>query len=321
MNNQTISEVETHKHLGIFISNDCTWHTHIKHITEKAWKRVNIMKKLKFLLDRKALETIYLSFIRPLLEYGNVVWSNAAQYELDELDKIQTECARISSGCTRLVSIESLNAEMNWESLSYRRYIQRMVLFYKIQNDLAPEYLSSRIPQQINNRYNLRNSSDIPGIYARTSSYFNSFCPTAIREWNILSQTIKGQSTVSSFKYQFKKNNRKTPIFYYHGDRKYQVLHTRLRTKCSALNHHLFLKNITDTPLCACGQIENNQHYFFTCVNYDRQRHILMQSLQLLQAPFELETLLFGNNNLSDQTNSQLFSHVHTYIKNTKRFN
>ena len=52
MNNESIKEVTHHKHLGLFLSNDGTWHEHIDYITSKAWQRVNIMRKLKFLLDR-----------------------------------------------------------------------------------------------------------------------------------------------------------------------------------------------------------------------------------------------------------------------------
>ena len=76
MSNQEITEVNFHKNLGIFFSNDCTWHKHIDYIKEKAWKRVNIMRRLKFQLDRKTLEKIYTSFIRPVLECGNEIWAN-----------------------------------------------------------------------------------------------------------------------------------------------------------------------------------------------------------------------------------------------------
>ena len=44
MQNQLITEVDTHKHLGIHFSSDGTWHYHIRYITEKAWTRINIMK-------------------------------------------------------------------------------------------------------------------------------------------------------------------------------------------------------------------------------------------------------------------------------------
>ena len=73
MQSQQISEVETHKHLGIFLSSDCTWHTHIDYIKNKAWNRIHIMRKLKFKIDGKSLEIINTTFIRPILEYADVI--------------------------------------------------------------------------------------------------------------------------------------------------------------------------------------------------------------------------------------------------------
>ena len=81
MQNHQINEVDSHKHLGIYLSNDCTWHEHVNYIKEKAWFRINVMRKLKFKLDRKSLEIIYTAFIRPLLEYGDVIWDNCTEYE------------------------------------------------------------------------------------------------------------------------------------------------------------------------------------------------------------------------------------------------
>ena len=59
------------------------------------------MRKLKFELDRQFLETIYLTFIRPVLEYANVIWDNCTHYEKEELEKMQNEAARI--GTTKLL--------------------------------------------------------------------------------------------------------------------------------------------------------------------------------------------------------------------------
>ena len=63
MHNQQLTEVTSHKHLGLQISKDCTWHEQIEYIKEMAWFRIYIMRKFKFLLDRKSLVTIYFSFI------------------------------------------------------------------------------------------------------------------------------------------------------------------------------------------------------------------------------------------------------------------
>ena len=81
MQNHQIYEVDFHMYLGLHFSNECTWHQHISYIKEKAWFRINVIRKLKLKLDRKSLETIHIAFIRPLLEYRDVIWDKCAQYE------------------------------------------------------------------------------------------------------------------------------------------------------------------------------------------------------------------------------------------------
>ena len=53
------------------------------------------MKALKFLLNRKSLERMYFSFIRPLLEYADVVWDNINDALKHDLESVQNEAARI----------------------------------------------------------------------------------------------------------------------------------------------------------------------------------------------------------------------------------
>ena len=143
MNQELINEVTSHKHLGLFFSDDWSWHEHFDYMKSKAWFRINIMRKLKFKLDKKSLQIIYSFFIRPLLEYADVVWDNCMQNENKELEKIQNEAARIVTGFTKLVSIHSLLQETGWETLASRRKKHKFILFFKMQNGLSPDYLSS----------------------------------------------------------------------------------------------------------------------------------------------------------------------------------
>ena len=85
MNDEPIKEVTSHKHLSIFFSNDGSWHQHIDYITSKAWARLNIMRKLIFILDRQSLVIIYTSINIPVLEYADVVWDIWTQYEINAL--------------------------------------------------------------------------------------------------------------------------------------------------------------------------------------------------------------------------------------------
>ena len=321
MQNHLISEVDVHKHLGLYFTNDCTWHNHINYIKEKAWHRLNIMRKLKFKLDRKSLETIYLTFIRPLLEYGDVIFDNCTQYEKQELDKIQNEAARIATGTTKLVSLATLYNEICWETLELRRYNHKLTLFYKMMHNITPLYLSSLVPQSVSNlsRYNLRNSNDLQTIDARTNQFYNSFLPSSVRAWNNLSVEAKQCESVNSFKCLLQKEKKTVPKHYYTGCRKGQILLTRLRTNCSSLNFDLFVKNISDSPLCLCGSIENAQHFFFHCTMYQAQRNELINAISPYQYP-SLNLFLYGDLSMPQDVNSMIFEKVYKYIISTKRF-
>ena len=132
MNNTQIQEVDTHKHLGITFANDGTWHKHIEDITKKAWTRINVLRSLKFTLDRQSLDTLYKTFIRPTLEYADIVWDNITQADEQVLEKIQIEAARIITGATRLVSLNNLYKESGLETLKSRRRQHKLVHFYKM---------------------------------------------------------------------------------------------------------------------------------------------------------------------------------------------
>ena len=107
MNYQIVTAVENHKHLGVVFQSNRTWYEYLNMIISKAWQRINVVRKLKLMLDRKSsLRCFYFSFIRPVLEYPDVVWENCIKYEEDELENIQLETARIVTGTTKLVSID-----------------------------------------------------------------------------------------------------------------------------------------------------------------------------------------------------------------------
>ena len=78
MNNIEIKEVPSHKHLELTFSDDGTWHQHIAAITSAAWKRIGTLWRNKFALDKLSLSKIYLTHIRPLLEYANIIWDNCS---------------------------------------------------------------------------------------------------------------------------------------------------------------------------------------------------------------------------------------------------
>jgi hypothetical protein len=78
----------------------------MNYILEKASKRLNVLRKFKFTVDRQSLETIYFSYIRPILEYTDIVWDNITKHMCEKLEKINLEAARIVTGATKLTFIK-----------------------------------------------------------------------------------------------------------------------------------------------------------------------------------------------------------------------
>ena len=254
MNQSLINNVNSHKHLGRTFSQDCSWHDHLELVKTKAWLCINIMRRLNFQLDRKSLQTIYISFIRPILEIPMLYGTIVPNKRLTSSKKNQNEAARIVTGATKLASIQSLLSDTGWESLTSRREKHKLVLFYKMINSLAPEYLSSLVPPTVGNisQYNLRNETNLQTIPARCQQYYNSFLPSTTRIWNRLPDDTKNSPYVESLKHKLNNNITKPPPYSFSGSRIGQIYHARIRLNCS-LRYHLFQKNIIDNPVCECG--------------------------------------------------------------------
>ena len=56
MNNVILNETTSHRHLGLTFSNTCYWSDHIQRVTNTAWSILNLMRALKFKVNRQALE-------------------------------------------------------------------------------------------------------------------------------------------------------------------------------------------------------------------------------------------------------------------------
>ena len=109
---------------------------------KRACKRLNILRLLKHILDRGTLIKIYLAFIIPVLEYGDVVWGNCTKDNSELLEKIQIEPTRKITGLSANSSISNLYKELGLDLLQARRDKYKLTLFYTIINNIAPQYMS-----------------------------------------------------------------------------------------------------------------------------------------------------------------------------------
>ena len=80
-----------------------------------------MLKFVTYKLDRSILTSLYKRIIRPLKEYGDVIWNNCYDCDSALLDSVQYEAARLVTGAIKSTSSARLYKELVWEFLSSRR--------------------------------------------------------------------------------------------------------------------------------------------------------------------------------------------------------
>ena len=73
MGNNIIKEVTEHKHLGLTLQKSGKWTEHIRETISRASKRLDILRGYMHHLNSKSLERLYITYIRPILEYSNII--------------------------------------------------------------------------------------------------------------------------------------------------------------------------------------------------------------------------------------------------------
>ena len=133
----------------------------------------------------------------------------------------QNEAACIVTGATKLDSIDSLIHETGYETLLNRKQNHKLLLFYKMQNNLSPDYLYSLVPPTIGDttNYPLGNSSNLLTVYTSLQFHYNSFLPPV--KWKELPEDVCNLPSIATFKRKRKLNSdvTKIPSFYFDGVR------------------------------------------------------------------------------------------------------
>ena len=193
------------KHLGVYLDSRLNFSKHIKEAVLKAMKGVTLLKFLAKYVDRDVLNLSYKMYVRPHLDYGDVLYHNSSRNLTNLVEQVQYKAELVVSGCWQGTSRDKLYDELGWESLSDRRWLRRLTLFYKISNGLAPSYLSNHIPKKRRGTsMSLRHIVDNTP-FSRTQRYENSFFPYTIKAWNQLDDEAKSKPSIESFKYHLNK--------------------------------------------------------------------------------------------------------------------
>ena len=93
-----------------------------------------MIRKLQQIIPRAALLTIYKSFLRPPLDYEDVIYDRAFNESFqNKLESVQHDAALAITEAIRGSSREKLYQELGLESPKSRRWYRKLCLFFKLK--------------------------------------------------------------------------------------------------------------------------------------------------------------------------------------------
>ena len=343
-NNIMVKQVSEHKHLGLTLDSKLTFANHISEKISKARKGIGVIKYLSSYVPVKTLDQIYKMYVRPHLDFCDVIYhipeidslfvsSSRLSYWMNRIERLQYQAGLAVTGAWQGTNTEKIYEELGWESLSKRRWFRRLVQFFKIQNNLTPEYLREPIPSFRAYGISTRSGNMIPLLEAKREYYRNSFFPDAIGIWNNLDPSLRKTKSLSIFKSNILKILRppKKNIFDIHDPKGTKILF-QLRVGLSPLREHKRRHNFLDTPSDACScqnDAETTAHFLLHCNLYAGARNSLNNHINPILESKELvlhddgqrvKFLLYGHDTLTFNENKGVLSATLKYFHNSKRF-
>ena len=98
LSNSPIKKISEHKHLGVIFNEGLTWSNHINYTCGRASKSLGLLYKNRKCFNRATLIKLYFSMIRPIIEYGSILYDNLTLSDEHRLENLQRRAALICTG-------------------------------------------------------------------------------------------------------------------------------------------------------------------------------------------------------------------------------
>lgn len=200
MNGHILQETEIERDLGVIISKDLEWDHHIISATNKANRKLGMIKHSFNYLDVTTLKLLYKSMVRPHLEYAATVWSPSWIKDIDRLEDVQRRATRIEQ--LRGLNYEERRRKLKLPTLEERRRRGDLIEMFKIKN--SPNYINFVEPlRYFNNISRNRHNKSIHREVVKTGRVrcrHNFLTIRVVEDWNSLTQEAIDSTNKNLFK-------------------------------------------------------------------------------------------------------------------------
>ena len=193
------------KYLGVTITEDLRWKTHINNVCKKANQTLGFLRRNIKTNNKRLKEHAYNAFVRPILEYASPVWDPYYTDDIQALEKVQNRAARwVTSRFRRTSRVTEILDTLKWPTLEERRRKMRLETFFKYNKGLI-NIESQHLPvKKSPNKLKATTRSTHTEVYKdhtyRRLYRQKAFFPRTIVEWNKLPQEAVSAETLGPFR-------------------------------------------------------------------------------------------------------------------------
>ena len=198
---KTLKPTESAKDLGVFLDPHLTYDHHISCVMSSCFAKFCQINRVKRSFDQETPELLITSLVFSKMLYCSSVWSNTTLQNINRLQSIQNFASKIVTNSRKFDHLTPLLRELNWLPVKEQLFYRDSVLTFKCQNDLAPQYLTSKFTKRSNihtRNTRARNSLQIP-LY-RTAIGQHTFSYRGANIWNNLHNELRQSASLASFK-------------------------------------------------------------------------------------------------------------------------
>ena len=177
-----LAPVEHHPYLGIELDNKVCRKQQVTHVKSKGTRTLNMVRR-NFTKGTKpdTRNQIYTSLVRPVLEYGSLVWDPYQQVRIQQIDAVQNKAARYGhQDWQRTSSVTAMKDSLGWLPLQNRRLVKRLTFMHKTirrqHGYILPPYVDKpKRPNRAHHKYTYHLTR------AQTDAYLYSYLPKTIK--------------------------------------------------------------------------------------------------------------------------------------------
>ena len=146
LNEMDLECVQEFNFLGMTITENLNWNSHINKIASKITKTVGIIHRLKFIIPQQILRTIYDALILPHLNYGILCWGS----QTNRLSKIQKNAIRKISLSKYNAHTDPLFKSFNLLKINDIYTICQLKFYFKFKHQMLPKFFMNNFVQYNN---------------------------------------------------------------------------------------------------------------------------------------------------------------------------